>query len=123
MECKWLPAASDEDYTIVGQDPDTTDSNIILMVFLGLPAASGVIVRSTNIVEWKPLANLGIVSESYKGNPSQNTIEHVKAMLNTRNPHWWSNVGSTAFSVIRGYATGGIMGATGAAMKGVKNFR
>lgn len=122
IETKWLPAGSDEDYTVPGVDGDNSDSNIILMVFVGLPAASGVVVRTTNIVEWKPLASLGIVSESYKGNPSVNTIEHVKQALDKKDPNWWSNVGKTAFSVIRGYTTGGMVGAAGAAMRGVKNF-
>lgn len=122
METKWLPAGSDEDYTPVGQDPDNSDSNVIVQVYLGLPAATGVLLRLTNIVEWKPLSSLGIVTESYKGNPSVNTIEHVKAAIAQTKPNFWSNVGATAFSVIRGYATGGVLGAAGAAARSVKNF-
>jgi hypothetical protein len=120
METKFVPSAADENYTLQGSLSDPSDLNCILQVFIGLPAATGVVSRFTNIVEWKPLPNIGIVSESFLGNPSRNTIEHVKSALLKRNPGWWSNVGKTAYSVLRGYATGGTVGAMGAAMKAVK---
>lgn len=121
MECKWMPASSDEDYVTPGAgNGDAQDTNCILMAFVGLPAATGIVARFTNIVEWKPLPNLGITTESFLGNPSRNTIEHVKTHLIKRNPGWWTNVGSMAYSVLRGYATGGTIGAVGAAMKATK---
>jgi len=121
METKWIPASSDEDFQPPNVLPtDATDSNIILMVFIGFPAASGITLRFTNIIEWKPLANLGIATESFLGNPSRNTIEHVKQALRSKDPNWWSNVGKGAYSVLRGYATGGTMGAFGAAMRATK---
>lgn len=121
MECKFVPGAADEDYTATnGQPTDVSDSNVILMVFIGLPAASGVALRFTNIIEWKPRFNLGVTTQSVLGNPSRNTIEHIKEHLRTTNPNWWSNVGATAWSVVRGYATGGVMGAAGAALRSVK---
>lgn len=122
MECKFVPSGADEDYTTPGQLGDASDTNVIVMVFVGLPAASGINLRITNIVDWKPKSSLGIVTESFLGNPSRNTIEHVKQSLRSKNPHWYTNVGGMAYSVIRGYATGGMMGATGAAMRSVKNF-
>lgn len=121
METKFIPGALDEQYATPQTIPtDVSDCNAILQVFIGLPAATGVVCRFTNIIEWKPFANLGIVSESYMGNPSKNTIEHVKQALVKKNPNWWSNVGSMAYSVLRGYVTGGAVGAIGAAMKSVK---
>ena len=121
METKFVPGALDEEYF----DPstvDSSDSNAILQVYIGLPAATGVTYRMTNIAEWKSLPNKGLVSESYLGNPSRNTIEHVKEYLRTRNPSWWTNIGMGAYSVIRGYATKGVMGAIGAASRLVKTF-
>lgn len=121
MEAKFIPASSDEDYTNTGSLPsDISDNNAILMCFVGYPAGSGVICRFTNIIEWKPQPFTGIVSESYLGNPSKNTIEHVKQALKAKDPNWWSNVGKGVYSVIRGYATGGTMGAISAAMKATK---
>jgi len=122
METKFIPSGQDEDYqsTTVIPTGDLNDINCILQVFLGMPAATGIICRFTNIIEWKPLPNIGIVSESFLGNPSKNTIEHVKNALLKRNPGWWSNIGNAAYSVLRGYATGGSIGAISAAMKSVK---
>lgn len=121
METKFIPSASDEDYCSPGLgNNDATDTNCILMAFVGLPAATGIVFRLTNIVEWKPRADLGIVTESYQGNPSRNTVEQVKSSLLKRKQDWWTNVGSMAYSVLRGYATGGSVGAIGAAMKATK---
>jgi hypothetical protein len=117
MECKYIPASADENYTLVGQTGDASDNNAILFVFIGFPASTGFSVRATNIAEWKPLANLGIASNSALGNPSRNTIEHVKEALRMRDEHWYTNVGKTAFSVLRGYSMGGLVGAAGAALK------
>lgn len=122
MECKFIPAGADEDYTQPGVISDGSDTNVILMCFLGFPTSTGFIARLTNIVEWKPKPSLGIVTESYLGNPSKNTVEHVKETLRRKDPHWYTNVGKTAYSVLRGYATGGMAGAAGAAMRGVSNF-
>lgn len=119
METKWIPAAADEEYTVAGL-ADTTDVNVVLMCFVGLPAATGIVCRFTNVIEWKPNPTIGVVSESFMGNPSRNTIEHVKAALKNKDPNWWSNVGKAAYSVLRGYATGGVVGAAGAAMRAVK---
>lgn len=122
METKFIPSAADENYSPPGTLSDASDNIAILMVFIGLPAASGITLRVTNIVEWKPASNLGIASESFLGNPSRNTIEHVKQEIRARRPDFWTNVGRTAFSVMRGYATGGVMGAMGAAARGVSAF-
>jgi hypothetical protein len=116
MECKWIPASNDEEYNIVGQQSDTSDSSVVLMLFVGYPAASGFTVRATNIVEWKPKPNIGISTESYLGNPSRNTIEHVKTALLKRDKHWYTNVAKGAYSVLRGYLKGGYMGAASAAV-------
>lgn len=117
MECKFVPAGADEDYTTLGTPGDQSDNNAILFVFIGLPAGSGMSLRATNIVEWKPKPNIGIASNSMLGNPSKNTVEHVKEFLRARDEHWYTNVGKTAFSVIRGYSVGGAIGAAGAAAK------
>lgn len=122
METKFIPSSADENYSAPGVLADASDNIAILMVFIGLPAASGLTLRVTNIVEWKPATNLGIASESFLGNPSRNTIEHVKQEIRTKKPDFWTNVGKTAFSVVRGYATGGVMGAMGAAARGVSAF-
>lgn len=122
METKFVPAAADEQYNVPGQVADLEDTNIILQVFTGLPAATGVTTRFTDIVEWKPLNGLSLVTESFLGNPSRNTIEHVKEALRKKNPKWFTNIGALAYSVIRGYATGGSVGAIGAAAKGISNF-
>jgi len=120
METKWIPGSADENYNTPFVTADSSDQTAILMVYVGLPAASGIISRFTNITEWKPLNSLGIASESFHGNPSRNTIEHVKQALARKNPNWWSNIGTLAYSVIRGYATAGMVGAVGAAFKATK---
>jgi len=124
METKFIPAAGDENYSPITVAPpsDLSDNNCILMCFVGLPPASGVICRLTNIIEWKPQPFTGISSESYQGNPSVNTIEHVKQALVRKDANWWSNIGKGAYSVVRGYVTGGMVGAMGAAMKATKFF-
>jgi len=122
MESKWIPGSSDEEYTTgtASLPSDVSDNNVILMCFVGFPGASGFVCRLTNIIEWKPQPFLGIVSESYLGNPSKNTIEHVKQALKAKDPNWWSNIGKGVYSVVRGYMTGGAVGAIGAAMKATK---
>lgn len=120
METRWMPGADDETYINVGTSDSTLADNLaIVQCFVGLPAATGVTYRMTTILEWKPLQGIGLVSESFLSSPSRNTIEHVKEAIRQRNPHWWTNVGSAAYSVVRGYATGGMMGAAGAAMRSV----
>lgn len=123
IETKFVPSAADENYNTPGVVTDFGDSNVVLQVFVGLPAATGLTCRLTNIVEWKPVNGLSLVTESFLGNPSRNTIEHVKEYMRKKNPKWFTNVGSMAYSVIRGYATGGTMGATAAAMRAVSNFK
>lgn len=87
MECKFVPSSSDEEYNRQGTLTDNTDSSAILFVFIGLPAATGLSMRITQCCEWKPVANIGIASNSVLGNPSKNTIEHVKEALRARDAH------------------------------------
>jgi len=119
METKYIPSAADEEYlapnTII--TGDVSDTSAILFVFVGFPAGTGFSVRVTNIVEWKPLASVGIVSTSSRGNPSKNNIEHVKQALFAKDDAWYTNVGKTAFSVLRGFASGGVAGAVTSAFK------
>lgn len=118
MECKFVPLSADESYVTPSTNFDTTDQSAILIVITGLPAGSGVNFRITNIIEWKAANSLGIASVSSAGNPSKNTIEHVKEFIRKRDPHWYTNVGKTAYNVLRGYSRGGMVGAiTGAFMK------
>lgn len=123
VETKFVPAAADENYCQPGVVSDANDQNVILQVFVGMPATTGVLARVTGIVEWKPVNGLALVSESFLGNPSRNTIEHVKEYMRKKHPKWFTNVGNMAYSVIRGYATGGTMGAVSSAARSISNFK
>lgn len=120
MECKFIPGSADEEYSNTSILSDSSDCMLIVFVFLGFPGGTGFSCRATNIVEWKPLTGLGLTTSSAAGNPSKNTIEHVKQALRSKDDSWYTNVGKTAFSVIRGYATGGVAGMVGAAVKAFK---
>lgn len=115
MEVKFVPGAADELYSTVFQDAptgqDESDALCLVMVLTGLPAATGVRVRYTTIVEWVPNPNLGIPSTSQLGNPSVNTIEHVKQCLIASDPHWWTSIGKIVTRTTAGFASGGIPGA------------
>ncbi|APG76226.1 hypothetical protein 3 [Changjiang tombus-like virus 10] len=112
METKFVPGAGDEVYNPVGGSiQNDNDTMCIVFVFTGFSSASGIRIRATNIIEWKPDPSLGIVSESHLTNPSVNTIEHVKRCLFEQDPHWFSSVGNIVKRTVGGYMSGGIAGA------------
>lgn len=112
METKFVPGAADEEYQYIGGSVQVDNDNTsIVMAFTGYPAASGFRIRVTNVVEWKPEPSIGIATQSHLGNPSINTIEHVKKCLREADPHWFSNVGNIVKSTVKGYMSGGIAGA------------
>lgn len=113
METKFVPGLVDEGYIAPsGQvSQDTDDSMCIVMAFVGLPANTGIRLRFTTIVEWKPNPLLGIATESHLSTPSTNTLEHVKKCLHDADTHWFSNVGKVAKSTLNGYVKGGVAGA------------
>lgn len=112
MEIKFVPGAGDEVYNPVGGSIQVDNDNMcIVLCFTGLPTASGIRVRATNIVEWKANPALGITTQSHLSTPSANTIEHVKRCLMEQDPHWYTNVGNIVKSTIKGYVSGGVTGA------------
>lgn len=112
MEIKFIPGTVDEQYAPLGGSIQVDNDNMcIVMCFSGFSAASGLRIRATNIVEWKPEPSLGIATTSQLSNPSSNTIEHVKQCLFEQDPHWYTSVGNVVKSTVKGYMSGGIAGA------------
>lgn len=115
LEVKWVPGSFDDRYCPQGVTDDDSDRNLILVVFRGLPAASGITARLTAVTEWVPKTNLGIAFDATATKPSDCDKECVIKYLNSRDKTWWWNLGSKVFNITtraaKGFASGGFLGA------------
>jgi len=103
LEVRWAPSGADEAYTLVNGNfttPNTADSNVIMIAATGLPAASGLRIKYTFVVEWQTKENVGIVSNGAAADNSMNTIDQVRTALVQQDPNWWYDTGATALKVV-----------------------
>lgn len=123
LELKWSPGGFDDRYTAIPQvtSDDDSDRNCLLVVAIGLPAATGIQFRHTAIVEWSPKVNLGITNDATSVKPSRCDKDCVLQALKRKDKEWWWSLGKKTWKVGKtiagGYMTGGITGALGSAVK------
>lgn len=122
LEVKWCPGGFDDRYNTVGVNiDDDSDRNVLVVVTIGLPAASGLNVRQTALTEWTPNNALSITNDATAIKPSVCDKDCILQHLKRKNPNWWWNLGRKAVdvttSIATGYYTGGIVGAMGGAVK------
>lgn len=116
LEVKWSPGAFDDRYcptTGVTSDDDT-DRNVIVIVSVGLKAATGLNFRATGIYEWAPARSIATI-DSTSVSPSRCSFSCVLRNLKRKDPEWWWQLGIKALKgttgVVQGYYTGGPLGA------------
>lgn len=116
LEVKWSPGAFDDRYcpsTGVTSDDDT-DRNVIVIVSVGLKAATGLNYRATGIYEWAPAKSIAAI-DSTAVSPSRCSFSCVLRNLKRKDPEWWWQLGIKALKgsagVVQGYYTGGPLGA------------
>lgn len=95
LEIKWVPGLFDEKYCdsfgIVSDDD--SDRNMIVIAGTGLPAATGVNIKSTGIYEWTPSTSTRITIDSTGVNPSRCTLSCVLRNLKRKDADWWWALG------------------------------
>lgn len=122
LEVKWSPGSFDDRYNSRGViSDDDSDRNLLVIVAVGLPAASGLQIRTTSISEWSPVANLGVTNDATSVKPSKCDKDCILRHLKAKDQKWWWSLGSKALkfgkAVGSGYYTGGVVGAMGAAVR------
>jgi hypothetical protein len=95
-DVKWFPGGLDHTYAPIVSGAiaiqDTADSNGILLVYRGFPAAVPLSVRLTTNVEWTPIPAIGTAVSSV---PRQGVDVHKEAnQLHRQNPGWWHRFGN-----------------------------
>lgn len=96
FEAKLVPGSFDDKYArvITGANPsltgtDDSDTNVVVLAWRGLPAATGLNYRLTNVVEWTPLLASGLTVSS----STSSGIKHeaVTQAMSRGKPGWWNN--------------------------------
>lgn len=109
-DVKFMPGVSDQDYNIINGANGftfTDGSNAIVIAWRGYPAAVGLSVRVTNVLEWTPIPNNGIATSNLDNTVEYGLAQRVAGTMSNANPHWWHNLAeqfSSAGSLIAGYA-------------------
>lgn len=125
LEVKWCPGGFDDRYSPTWSagftGDDDSDRNVLIVVCLGLPPATGMQFRATAIQEWTPKVDLGVVQDATAQKPSICDKECILRNLKRKDPDWWWNLGKKAYNVgsqlVAGYYTGGPIGMMGAATR------
>lgn len=94
FEVRFVPGEMDQRYSnvLLGANPsltgtDDTDTNVVVLAWRGLPAASGLNYRLTNVIEWTPLLNAGLtVSTATDPGMPHGAVVHE---MHKHNPGWW----------------------------------
>lgn len=116
LEVKWVPGSFDDRYNTQGAiTDDDSDRNVLVVVGIGFPPATGVQLRTTGICEWSPRATVGIGYDATNVKESVCDKECVLRYLKKRKADWWWNLGTSAYKVmssaVSGYYSGGVIGA------------
>ncbi|APG76229.1 hypothetical protein 3 [Changjiang tombus-like virus 16] len=124
LEVRWSPGDFDSRYSEVNNPnvaADDSDYNCLLVVAIGLPAATGIQYRATSIMEWCPNSNLGIANDATRVKPSACDKECVLNFLKKKDKNWWWSLGNKTLKVAKtvasGYYSGGAIGALGSLTK------
>lgn len=122
LEIRWVPGTFDDRYSPVQgiTSDDDTDRNVLLVVTIGMPAATGLNFRATAIYEWAPEANVGVPYDATTVKPSKCDIGCTIRNLRRKDANWWWQLGSKAAGVgatALGYYVGGPIGAATALAK------
>lgn len=123
LEVKWSPGSFDDRWspTTGIQGDDDTDRNVILVVTIGLPAATGVNFRLTAIYEWAPDITISVPYDATNTKPSKCDLSCILRNLKRKSPTWWFNLGIKAITTARdatlAYYAGGPMGLVSTASK------
>lgn len=113
IDVKWYPNTLDDKYSTANvlTGLDTSDTNVVFIAYRGYPAAIGLSVRLTGVVEWTPKINVG-TAVSNNVNPAPVDHHAVVAAVSAKHPSWWHNivagVTSDAEQVVRYVARAGL---------------
>lgn len=122
LEVCWSPGAFDDRYCPISgvTSDDDTDRNALVVVCVGMPAATGLNIRNTVIHEWTPGENQAVI-DSTSVNPSKCDFNCVLRNLKRKDANWWWRLGTRlahgAISVLGAYTTGGVGAAAIASAK------
>lgn len=98
-EIKWRPGVLDEQYTTPNQNliaSEWDDKNTIVLMGTGFPVNSTVTLKTTIILEWLPVNNIGLAAP-VTGTVSHTTTSQVVHALDSAHPTWWGGrVGDAA---------------------------
>lgn len=115
LSVKWSPGSFDDRYSPYGSlADDDSDRNVILIVGIGFPAATGAQLRCVSIVEWAPLKGLGAVNDATSVRYSTFDKDAVLQYLKSKDSSWWWSIGTRGLRFIKAASTfyaGGAIGA------------
>lgn len=113
---RWVPAAGDQWYSLLGTTTDAAACNACFVAFTGLTPTTGLRVKVTWVVEWTPKVNLGITHDPTAVSPNNvGSLDKVLGALKNHDNNWWYNAGQYAkyaydaaknvYSAYRGFNT------------------
>lgn len=100
---KWFPGEQDHEYT--QQGTAMADTNNIVFVWGGVPAATGFRIRITTIFEYRSTATVGIVENALDVPLVGATFDDVRRYVLNRDANWWWSTGKTAFMAAKKVAS------------------
>jgi len=119
FEVKWRPGQADGNLTdgaavaanLTQSLLNAKGTNAILFTWTGLPAATGMRIRSVAAYEYEPNAGNGLCA-SVETPSSRNNPNDVLRYLDNASPGWWQRAGAVAISGLRQMANAYSGGAT-----------
>jgi hypothetical protein len=76
FEVKWSPGGFDTRYApLFSTADDDSDRNMLLVVGVGLPAGTGITLRTTAVWEWSPIPGGGVAIDATQTTPSSCDIQ------------------------------------------------
>lgn len=98
-EVKWRPGILDEQYTTPNQNLTSSewdDKNSLVLMGTGFPVNSTITLKTTLIIEWVPVNNIGLATP-ITGGATSHTSSQVVHALDSVNSNWWGGrVGDAA---------------------------
>lgn len=129
LEVKWSPGTFDDRYSPVAgiTSDDDSDRNVLVIVGVGMVAASGFNTRVTALYEWTPQINKGVTIDSTSVKPSRCDFNCVLRNLKRKDADWWWGLGMKTLTGARdiavAYTTAGVPGAVSSAARFAAKLR
>lgn len=118
LSVRWVPAAGDQWYSLLGTTTDAAACNACFVAFTGLTPTTGLRIKVTWVVEWTPKVNLGLTHDPTTVAPNNvGSLDKVLGALKNHDNNWWYSAGQyakyaydmakNAYSAYRGFNTVG----------------